>query len=64
MYIFHCSWAQDGCNGLNAVVVAYTEKQALEMLHLTEDDKCQKATIIGVSQLRVREPTIFAHESL
>lgn len=64
MYIFHCSWAQDGYIGLNAVVVAHTFEQALEMLNLSENDKCQKAVLIGVVTSSVLKPTILAHESL
>lgn len=63
MGIYHISWAQDGCTGLNAVVAAFSENQALRMLHLSEDDKCQKIRKIGES-FCVSQPTIFAYESL
>lgn len=63
MYIFHVSWAYGGYMGLNAVVAAFTERQALDMLNLSDEDKCQKTTIIGTTLL-IAQPIVFAHESV
>jgi hypothetical protein len=64
MYIYHVSWAQEGCMGLNAVVTASTEESAIKQLGLSEEDKCQKATMIGIALKEYTGENIFAQESL
>lgn len=64
LLIFHCSWAIDGCMGVNAVVVANGRDEALKMLDLDDTDKCQQANFVGEACASFTEPTILARESL
>jgi hypothetical protein len=64
MYIYHVSWAHDGAWGLNAVVQAETLEQAIGMLDFSDEDKCIKGTMIGVSNGFYAQALILARESL